>query len=167
MSMRERARFAGAQITQRRNHKRIGAGFNRSRRAALAVLAVALWAPGVAHAQDPRAALVQKAARDWLALADTLDAQATWRAAGTKFHESIPLPRWTAGLKRERDARGSVVQRAVEGTTLGPFPDQPDSDNIAIVRFRTSFSKESLAIERVTLELGPDKVWRVVGYVIR
>jgi len=165
--MRERARSAGAQITQRRNHKRIGAGFNRARRAMLATLALALLAPGALRAQDPRAAMVQKAARDWVALADSLDSEATWNAGGTKFQESIPLSRWATSLKRERDVRGSVVQRAVEATTLGPIPDQPGTDNIAIVRFRTSFSKESLAIERVTLELGPDKVWRVVGYVIR
>ena len=75
---------------------------------------------------------------------------------------ALRKPEHGADLRVDR-----VVQRAVEGTALGPFPDQPDSDKIAIVRFRTSFSKESLAIERVTLELGPDQVWRVVGYVIR
>jgi len=133
----------------------------------LAALAVVLLAPGVVHAQDPRAVLVQKAARDWLALADKLDAEATWNAAGKRFQESIPLSRWAASFKRERDARGAVVQRAVDATSVGPIPGQADSDNIAVVRFRTSFAKESLTVEQVTLELGPDKVWRVVGYVIR
>jgi hypothetical protein len=165
--MRERARAAGAQITQRRNHKRSGAGCNRSRRAMLAALALALLAPAVADAQDPRAVLVQKAARDWLVLADKLDAEATWNAAGKRFQESMPLSRWAASFKRERDARGAVIQRAVDATSVGPIAGQPDTDNIAVVRFRTSFAEESLAVEQVTLELGPDKIWRVVGYVIR
>ena len=37
----------------------------------------------------------------------------------------------------------------------------------ALIRFTTSFANETAGQESVTLEAGPDKVWRVIGYVIR
>jgi hypothetical protein len=62
-------------------------GLDRGRRAAVLVGMIALLVPAVVHAQDPRAAEVQLAAREWLADADRLDAQATWECCRASFSE--------------------------------------------------------------------------------
>jgi hypothetical protein len=139
-----------------------------TRRALLAALACAIALPGVALAQDPRASEVQKVARDWLALADKFDGPATWNTAGQRFQASIPEERWTMLLRREREARGAVVQRTAAGTSFpSELPALPGDGRYATIHFRTSFANEPNAFEDLTLEQGPDSVWRVIGYVIR
>ena len=138
-----------------------------ARRAALAVIGCALLAPVAVFAQDPRAAVVQGVAREWLALADALDYTATWKAAGPAFRKAIPVGRWAAALKADREPRGPVVQRTMVATTFGSsFPGLPEGGNYAVVRFRTSFANETAGAEHVTLEVGADYEWHVIGYVI-
>ena len=138
-----------------------------ARRAALALLACALLMAPAAFAQDPRAAIVQGVAREWLLLADQLDAAATWNAAGPRFQQALTVVRWAEGLAREREPRGAIVRRTAAstsfGTTLGGVTE---SGNFALVKFRSSFARRPEAEEHVTLELGADDKWRVVGYVI-
>ena len=69
--------------------------------AAVALFAAAVWATST-FAQDPRASTVQGVAREWLLLADRLDASATWQAAGPRFQKAITESRWAEGLARER-----------------------------------------------------------------
>ncbi len=145
----------------------MSAGIDLARRAAVAMVAGALLLPAGASAQDPRAATVQQAAREWLALADKEDAAATWKAAGPRFQEAITVARWAEGLRRQRMPRGEVIQRAIAATTFGSsFTGLPPGGNYALVRFRTSFAQKLAGGEHVTLELGADGVWRVIGYVI-
>ena len=138
-----------------------------ARRALLAALACAIALPSVALAQDPRASEVQGVARAWLALVDKLDYPVTWKMAGQRFQATIPEDRWAALLKREREARGALVQRAVAGTSFSSqLPAIPEAGHYAMVHFRTSFANEPNATEDVTLEQGPDSTWRILGYVI-
>ena len=139
-----------------------------TRRAMLATLACVLMFAGAASGQDPRAAVVQKVARDWLALADKLDAAATWTAAGLRFQQAITLAGWADGLRREREPRGAIVQRAMIATSFGSsFPGLPEGGTYALVRFRTSFANQADGREDMTLEVGADYGWHVIGYVIR
>lgn len=138
------------------------------RRALVAALVSAVAVPKIALAQDPRATFVQKVARDWLALADKLDASGTWKAAGSRFQEAINETRWAALLRRERESRGALLQRTAAATTFASeLPALPPGGKYAIVRFRTAFANQPTSGEDVTLEQGPDSVWRVIGYVIR
>ena len=139
-----------------------------ARRAALAALAAVIGLPRLALAQDPRASQVQAAARDWLALADKLDASGTWKAAGSRFQDAINETRWATLLTRERESRGALLQRTAAATTFASeLPALPPGGNYAIVRFRTAFANQPTSGEDITLERGPDSVWRVIGYVIR
>ena len=138
-----------------------------ARRALLAALACAILLPNIAVAQDPRASEAQKVAREWLVLADKLDGSATWKMAGQRFQATIPEERWALLLKRERESRGTLVQRAIAGTSFTTqLPSVPEPGRYGMVHFRTSFAKEPNATEDITLEQGPDSTWRVIGYVI-
>ena len=142
---------------------------DRARRMALAVLACALLGSQPVTAQDPRAAQAQRVAREWLALVDKLDAEASWKAAGERFQRASPPAIWVATIKREREPRGPLVQRTVAATQFGNSgPDLPEGGSYALVRFRSTFGNDSGAsVEEVTLEVGPDYAWHVIGYVIQ
>ena len=143
-------------------------GFDPARRAALAALACAVLAPRSAFAQDPRAALVQRAARDWLALVDKLDAEASWKAAGARFQQATPPAYWVETIKRDREPRGALVQRAVAETAFGDSgPGLPDGGSYALVSFRSAFANQTDSREEVSLEVGVDYAWRVIGYVLQ
>lgn len=141
-----------------------------TRRAALARIAAlaagALPAYGVA-AQDPRAALVATAARDWLALVDAGDLAAARASAAARFRKASTEAAWSAALARQRGPRGSMQQRALVRTRFEKaLRGQPEGD-YAILLFRTVFEKQAGTAEAVTLEREPDGIWRVVGYSIR
>ena len=136
-----------------------------SRRAVLAAL-VALAASGLAQAQDPRAAEAQQAARAWLAIADKLDADAAYSAAGPKFRGVLTLERWRDAIRVVRKPLGAMEQRALIATTFQKkLPGQPDGD-YALIAFRTAFAMKPVNRELVSLER-LDNRWVVVGYVIQ
>ena len=140
---------------------------NGSRRAVLAALAWIAVAPVDVLAQDPRAAQVQGAAREWLKIADTLDAEATWKASGARFQQAVAPERWAVLLREERGPRGALVQRAVIATRFASsLPGLPDGGTYALVRFRSVFENQSETGEDLTLEVGSDYAWHVIGYAI-
>ena len=137
------------------------------RRAALALLACMVLAPHAALAQDPRATTVQRAAREWLALVDKQDGEASWKAAGARLQDSITLPVWTETVRREREPRGALLQRAVTATTFtDSITGLPAGGSYAVVTFRTSFANQADSGEELILEVGAGYAWRVIGYVI-
>ena len=138
-----------------------------SRRRALAAIALVALVATPLHAQDPRASSAQRAAREWLAYTDALDAPASWQRAGKKFQNAVAVDKWTEALTQERGPRGKTEQRTVLSTE---FPRQIpgfDEGDYALVIFRTAFEKRIESEESLTLEREPDGVWRVVGYYIR
>lgn len=135
------------------------------RRAALAAIAACMLAP-LAYAQDPRAASVQDAAREWLAIVDKLDVAASYDAAGAKFREALTPDAWAAAVKSVREPLGAVVQRTANTTQFtNELPGHPPGD-YALIGFRTSFEHKPVTRELVTLQVDGYR-WRVVGYTIQ
>ena len=132
----------------------------------LALICLAWLVTGAALAQDPRASAAQAAARDWLALADRSDAQASWNAAGKKFQEAMPVSGWADALAKARDPLGSVTGRTIFKTGFKKtFPGASESD-YALIVYTTSFVNKARSRETLTLERESDGKWRVVGYSI-
>jgi hypothetical protein len=137
-----------------------------SRRRFVGVLAVlTLAAPALA--QDPRASEAQRAAREWLAYTDAVDAPGSWQRAGQKFRTAVPLDEWTKALKKEREPRGKTEQRTMLSTELRRDIPGYEEGDYALIRFRTAFANSLTSNESLTLQREPDGVWRVVGYFIR
>jgi hypothetical protein len=134
---------------------------------ALWALAAALFFAGPLAAQDPRASLVQEAARTWLADTDRGNAAQSWKNAGQQFRSAITVERWAESMKQVRPPLGALSQRAQLGTQFRKnIPGAPDGE-YAIVLFRTTFAKKMDARETLTLEHEPDGAWRVIGYLIQ
>lgn len=137
-----------------------------SRRRAVAGLALAWLLPSLAQAQDPRAALVQRAAREFVALADALDAAASHAAAGKRFRDAMTVARWGDALTKARAPLGAVQQRALTVTRFErSFRGLPDGD-YAVIEFRAAFAAKSGVREVVNLEREADGTWRVIGYFL-
>jgi hypothetical protein len=141
--------------------------FGYRARASVALICLAWLVAGIAVAQDPKATDVQAAARDWLALADRSDAQATWNAAGKKFQGAMSAAAWADALAKVRTPLGEMKSRTISQTGFRKkFQDVPEGDYAAIV-YVTNFANKLRGQETVTLERESDGKWRVLGYSIQ
>ena len=147
----------------------MNAEWRPSRRTLLRTLAaIVCLVAGTALAQDPRAALPQKVAHEWLAQTDKLDGAGSYAAAGAKFREAITVERWSDALQKARGPLGATEQRTIFQTAFdNKLPDGGPEGEFALVTYRTAFAKKADSVETVTLEREKDGVWRVIGYFIR
>ena len=133
-----------------------------------ALVAILCLAAGASLAQDPKSILAQRAAREWLATTDKVDAVASYNAAGAKFKEAVSVDRWTEALQKARTPLGALDQRTIFETTFdNKLPDGGPEGEYALVMYRTAFEKKTDSVETITLEREKDGVWRVIGYFIR
>ncbi len=131
-------------------------------------VAIVCLLAGAAFAQDPNSILAQKAAREWLAKTDKVDAAASYDAAGTKFKEAVTGDKWAEALQKARGPLGALDQRSILQTSFDKkLPDGGPEGEYALIQYRTAFAKKADSVETVTLEREKDGVWRVIGYFIR
>ena len=140
--------------------------FRHPARRLLALICLAWLVAGAALAQDPQATVAQAAAREWLALADRADAQASWNAAAKKFQAAMPAAAWADALAKLRTPMGPVKSRTISKTGFRKkFQDVPEGDYVLVV-YVTNFANKDRAQETLTLERESDGKWRVLGYSI-
>ena len=141
--------------------------FRDRARASVACICLAWLVAGIAVAQDPKATEAQAAARNWLALADRSDAQASWSAAGKKFQAAMSAAGWADALAKVRTPLGEMKSRTISQTGFRKtFQDVPEGD-YAVIVYVTSFANKVRGQETVTLERESDGKWRVLGYSIQ
>lgn len=104
---------------------------------------------------------VESAARDWLALVDNSNWQASFDAAGASFREVNTVEGWSKASSRVRTPLGTVKSRELIEVK---YVNAPPS-GYRSVAFFTIFSDGGQMIELVTLER-EGAGWRVVGYII-
>jgi hypothetical protein len=113
---------------------------------------------------DPEA---ERAARDWLALADAGDASTTWEAAASLFRDAVPETEWAHALATARGPLGAVQTRTLQAAyPATELPGAPDGQYV-VFEFHTRFERKRVAIETVSPMRDHDGQWRVSGYYIR
>jgi hypothetical protein len=113
---------------------------------------------------DPEA---ERAAREWLALADAADAAGTWAAAASLFRRAVPEAQWARSLSTAREPLGALVSRTLrEARPATELPGAPDGEYV-VFQFNAQFEHKRSAIETVTPMRDADGKWRVSGYFIR
>lgn len=118
-------------------------------------LARAAQAPAAA---EPAAA---QAARQFLALVDAGNWDASWAATAGSFRSLNTVEVWRSASESGRVPLGRVLSRSLageEGIPAPPFGYQ-------LVRFRTDFANRAAATETLTLAREGES-WRVAGYII-
>jgi hypothetical protein len=133
----------------------------------LAAICLGALVAGSALAQDPRATAAQAVAREWLAMSDSGDAEASWTAAGKKFQASIDVAGWREALAKARAPFGKTLSRAATSTKLETNPPGAPEGEYAVIVYETSFENATGTGESLTLQREADGTWRVIGYVIR
>ncbi len=103
----------------------------------------------------------ESAARDWLALVDASDWEASFAAAGLGLRELNTVAMWREASLVARVPLGSVLSRE---TIASDFVAAPPMGYV-VIEFRTDFANRTGVTEKVTLEREASG-WKVVGYTI-
>ena len=105
------------------------------------------------------------AADAWLAAADAVDGDTTWRTAAPEFQQAITVQQWSAQLAAAHTSAGAFAGRrlavAQESDTLPGAPPGP----YVVLQYHAIYGGQA-AVERLTLQRQGDGTWRVAGYFI-
>ncbi len=115
--------------------------------------------------QDTKPA--RQAAASWLALVDAENYSEAWKGFSSFFQERMTLPKWEEQVKSARSIFGKFESRTLKSATPAKtLPGAPDGDYV-VIQYDTTFEKKKEALETITLQLGKDGKWGVVGYFIK
>jgi hypothetical protein len=114
-------------------------------------------APSTAPAESPAVA----AARDWLALVDKGDWNASWEATGQSFKALNSPETWARVAQQVQGPLGAVTSRVLMSEENVPAPPY----GYQMVKFRTDYENKTGAIETLSL-VREGGAWRVVGVTV-
>jgi DNA-binding CsgD family transcriptional regulator len=100
-------------------------------------------------------------ARQWLALVDASDWQASYDAAGKTFRDPNTVATWKAASEQVRLPLGELRRRELVTVNEIASPE-----GYRVVQFRSDFARRDGVIESITLQTEGGK-WRVAGYYIQ
>lgn len=103
----------------------------------------------------------EQAARQFLALVDARDWQASYAATGSQFRQANTLAGWTAAAQGAHGELGAALSRELVTADFSPAPP----DGVYTVRFRSHFAQGREAVETLALRYEGGG-WRVVGLML-
>jgi len=131
--------------------------------AVLAFLLLGTAGPTVAQSAPAKAAPVSAAtpapddrARQWLVLVDDKNFAQSWKDAGKAFQNRQSVDAWAGDAGIKRVPLGAVASRDLKSIDLS-------RNNVAVIRYDTSFARKAAAVETVTLTFENDG-WAVTDY---
>jgi hypothetical protein len=95
-------------------------------------------------------------ARQWLVLVDDKNFAQSWKDAGKAFQSRQTVDAWAGDAVTKRVPLGAVASRDLKSIDLS-------RNNIAVIRYDTSFAHKAGAVETVTLAFENDG-WVVNDY---
>ena len=95
-------------------------------------------------------------ARQWLVLVDDKNFAQSWKDAGKAFQNRQTVDAWAGDAVTKRVPLGAVASRDLKSIDLS-------RNNIAVIRYDTSFAHKAGAVETVTLAFENDG-WVVNDY---
>jgi len=101
------------------------------------------------------------AARDWLALVDKGDWNASWEATGQSFKALNTAETWARVARQVQGPLGAVKARVLLSEESVPAPPY----GYQMVKFRTDYANKAGAIETLSL-VREGGSWRVVGVTV-
>jgi hypothetical protein len=95
-------------------------------------------------------------ARQWLVLVDDKNFAQSWKDAGKAFQNRQTVDAWASDAGAKRVPLGAVASRDLKSIDLS-------RNNVAVIRYDTSFARKAAALETVTLTFENDG-WVVTDY---
>ena len=131
-------------------------------------LVVLFFCSSIANADDGAILdAVERNARAWLALTDTGRYPESWSDASPQFKAQQSEADWTKTIQSIRLSQGTMEVRYLAAAGYAKTPSGfSDGDYITLL-FYTTFSKNGLSSESVTLEKQTDDLWLVAEYEIK
>ncbi len=114
-----------------------------------------------AAAEQMAASEAEEAAREWLALVEAGDWQASWNGTAQSFRDLNTLEGWTAAAQGAHGPLGESLSRVLESAEEVPAPPQ----GYTLVKFRTQFANRADVVETLAL-VQEDGEWRIAGIYI-
>ncbi len=109
----------------------------------------------------------QVAAKQWLALVDAGDYDASWDQASSFFKSQRGKDLWRRQVSKARAPIGRLKPRKVARSQYATeLPNAPDGEYV-IFQYVAAYEKKAKAVETITPMLDTDGKWRVSGYYIR
>ena len=106
------------------------------------------------------------AAQEFLQMVDAEKYADSWLIADTYLKKTITQQAWDDKLTKIQQAIGPVTQRSLESVSFtAPAEELPDSEFI-LLEYSSQFKLKEVG-EVVTVVLGEDNRWRVVGYFLQ
>src|SRR5262245_21553180 len=117
------------------------------------------------------------AAEEWLALLDAGDFDDSWGRTASLFksgisrkdlfRDGVSKERWQSSLRTLRDSVGKAVLRRLKSTRYTEdLPWEPEGEYV-VIEYETTFDRQMLRTETLTLMKESDGEWRVSGYKFR
>ena len=117
--------------------------------------------PAAAPSTVPADSAAVAAARDWLALVDKGDWNASWEATGQSFKALNTAATWSRVAQQVQGPLGAVKARVLLSEETVPAPPY----GYQMVKFRTDYANKAGAIETLSL-VREGGSWRVVGVTV-
>lgn len=117
--------------------------------------------PAAAPSTVPAESVAVAAAREWLALVDKRDWNASWEATGQAFKALNTVETWRRVAQQVQGPLGTVTSRALVSEETVPAPPY----GYQMVKFRTDYANKAGAIETLSL-VREGGAWRVVGVTV-
>ena len=108
----------------------------------------------------------QNPAAHWLRLVDALDARASWEAAGTSFRSAVTADHWAEQLHAARKPLGPLTSRTLAVEEAAKNLPGAERGEYVVQQYHSIYDSQAVT-ETLTLQVGDDREWRVVGYYIR
>lgn len=97
-------------------------------------------------------------ARQWLVLVDDKNFPQSWKDAGKAFQNRQNADAWANDANTKRVPLGAVASRDLKSIDLS-------RNNVAVIRYDTSFARKTGAVETVTLSF-ENNGWAVTNYSV-
>lgn len=117
--------------------------------------------PAAAPSTVPMETAAVAAAREWLALVDKRDWNASWEATGESFKALNTPETWSRVAQQVQGPLGAVKSRVLVSEETVPAPPY----GYQMIKFRTDYATKAGAIETLSL-VREGGSWRVVGVTV-
>lgn len=107
------------------------------------------------------------AAAEFLFLVDTEEYAESWEVTSTVLQEMLTQQAWSEKISELRTFLGPIVERVQNNITYTDDATDVPTGEYVVMTFISKFELRERVTETITLLLGDDNRWQVVGYFLR
>ena len=107
------------------------------------------------------------AAAQFLFLVDTEEYVKSWEISSANLKKMLSQEAWNEQIVKIRSFLGPIVERIHHDISYTDSPSDVPTGEYVIMTFVSKFELRESVIETITLMLGDNDQWQVVGYFLR